>query len=114
MMIVVNMNIVVMILDSMHVYNFHGQTVVEVKMLFLELTEIFLCMLIIKKDILVLDEDQTQGLDDTTITAEAKYCINFTRPKATTKAAVSYLLMPKNISVQSKRFRNKTISITFT
>ena len=71
-------------------------------------------MLIIKKDILVLDEDQTQGLDDTTITAEAKYCINFTRPKAATKAAVSYLLMPKNISVQSKRFRNKTISITFT
>ena len=83
-------------------------------MLFLELTEIFLCMLIIKKDILVLDEDQTQGLDDTTITAEAKYCINFTRPKATTEAAVSYLLMPKNILVQSKRFRKKTISITFT
>ena len=83
-------------------------------MLFLELTEIFLCMLIIKKDILVLDEDQTQGLDDTTITAEAKYCINFTRPKTTTEAAVSYLLMPKNILVQSKRFRKKTISITFT
>ena len=83
-------------------------------MFFLELTEIFLCMLIIKKDILVLDEDQTQGLDDTTITAEAKYCINFTRPKATTEAAVSYLLMPKNILVQSKRFRKKTISITFT
>ena len=34
-------------------------------------------MLIIKKDILVLGEGPTQGLDDTTITAEAKYPINF-------------------------------------
>ena len=35
-------------------------------------------MLIIK-NILVLDEVPTQGLDDTTITAEAKYPSNFTR-----------------------------------
>ena len=32
-----------------------------------------------KKDILVLGKDQTQELDDTTITAEAKYSINFSR-----------------------------------
>ena len=32
-----------------------------------------------KKDILVLGEGPTQGLDDTTLTAEAKYCINFTQ-----------------------------------
>ena len=32
----------------------------------------------IKKDILVLREDPTNGLDDTTITAEVNYSINFT------------------------------------
>ena len=31
-----------------------------------------------KKDILVLGEEPTQGLDDTTLTAEAKHPINFT------------------------------------
>ena len=31
-----------------------------------------------KKDILILDEGPTQGLDDTTLTAEKKYPINFT------------------------------------
>ena len=30
------------------------------------------------KDILILGEGPTQGLDDTTLTAEAKYPINFT------------------------------------
>ena len=33
------------------------------------------------KDILVLGEGATIGLDDTTITAEAKYSINFTRSR---------------------------------
>ena len=33
------------------------------------------------KDILILGEGQTQGLDDTRLTAEAKYPINFTRPR---------------------------------
>ena len=32
------------------------------------------------KDILILGEGPTQGLDDTTLSAEAKYPINFTRP----------------------------------
>ena len=31
-----------------------------------------------EKDILVLGEGTTQGLDDTILTAEAKYSINFT------------------------------------
>ena len=31
------------------------------------------------KDILILDEGSTQGLDDTTSTVEAKYPINFTQ-----------------------------------
>ena len=33
-----------------------------------------------RKDILILGEGPTQGLDDTTLTAEAKYPINFTKP----------------------------------
>ena len=33
------------------------------------------------KDILILGEEPTQGLDDTTLTAEAKYLINFTQPR---------------------------------
>ena len=32
------------------------------------------------KDILILDEGQKQGLDDTTLTTEAKYPMNFTQP----------------------------------
>ena len=35
-------------------------------------------MQIIKKDILFVDEDLTQRLDDTAITGEAKYWINYT------------------------------------
>ena len=39
-------------------------------------------MLIIGKiSILVLGEGSTQGLDDTTVTAENKYSINFTESK---------------------------------
>ena len=33
------------------------------------------------KDILILGEIPAQGLDDTTLTAEAKYPINFTQPR---------------------------------
>ena len=33
------------------------------------------------KDIFVLGERPTQGLDDTTLTAEAKYPVNFTQPR---------------------------------
>ena len=36
--------------------------------------------MIIKKDILVLYEEATKSLDNTAITAEAKYPINFTKP----------------------------------
>ena len=34
-----------------------------------------------RKDMLILDEGPTQGLDDTTLTAEAKLPINFTQPR---------------------------------
>ena len=33
------------------------------------------------KDLLYLVEGRSQGLDDTTLTAEAKYHINFTQPR---------------------------------
>ena len=33
------------------------------------------------KDILILGEGPTHRLDDTTLTAEAKYSVNFTRPR---------------------------------
>ena len=33
------------------------------------------------KDILILDEGPTQGLDGTTLTVEAKYPNNFTQPR---------------------------------
>ena len=64
----------------MHIHNFNYQTGTGAKMsVFLELTIVLLCMLIIKKkDILFLGGSLAQGLHDTTITAEAKYSINFT------------------------------------
>ena len=34
-----------------------------------------------KKDILILGEGPTQGLDDTTLTAEERYSINFTKSR---------------------------------
>ena len=53
-----------------------------------------------EKDILILGEGPTQGLDDTTLTAESKYSINFTQSRKRfvlglhlMKATVSYLLM---------------------
>ena len=38
----------------------------------------YLCMLIIKKDILIPGNGSIQGLDDTTLTAEPKLSVNFT------------------------------------
>ena len=34
-----------------------------------------------KKEFLVLGEKQTNGLDDTTVTAKAKYCFNIAKPR---------------------------------
>ena len=74
------MDIMVTVLDLLHVHNFLGQTVNGVKLLLcLELIIVLLCMLK-ELRILVLGEGPTHGLDDATITAEAKYPINFTKP----------------------------------
>ena len=82
----INTNIVVMVLDLIHVHNFHGQTGgAGIKiLLFLVLMWAHLSMFILKgilvlgEDILVLGEGPTQSLDDIILTAEAKYPINFT------------------------------------
>ena len=68
----------VILLDSINVHNFYGQMIAEVKMFqFLALIWAHLYMLIIKKDILALVESPKQGLDNTSITAEARYPIDF-------------------------------------
>ena len=55
-----------------------------------------------KKDILIAGIGSKQGLDDTTLTAEAKYLINFSN-KRSDKICISKILY-KNLSLQSKRF----------
>ena len=65
-----------------------------------------------RKDILVIGEGTTQGLDDTTLTAEAIYPINFTQSNKRFVLNLHYngsisflfdLLCYKNISIQSKK-----------
>ena len=64
-----------MVLDLIRVQSFHYLTVAWVKMsLFLELIGAHLCILIIKKERYL-----NQGSDDTTLTAEVKYLIDFLR-----------------------------------
>ena len=62
-----------LVLDSMHVHNFHEKMV---KILFLELIIVFLCIDNRKRNLYSCLR-VTGGLYDTTITAEAKYPINF-------------------------------------
>ena len=42
------------------------------------------------KDILILSKGPTQGLDDTTLTAEAKYPINFTQSRKRFVVSLQY------------------------
>ena len=42
------------------------------------------------KDILILDEASKQGLDDNTLTAEAKYPIKFTQPRKRLKSSLHH------------------------
>ena len=60
------------------IFNLHGQTEAMKKMsLLLELVKVLLCILMVEKNILVVGEGSTQGLDSTAITTETKYPINF-------------------------------------
>ena len=61
-----------------------------------------------KKNILVLGEAPAQRLDATTITAEAKYFINFKKLRNIFVLSLHY-----NCSNSSKRFRNEIITIMF-
>ena len=66
----INLDIVVVVLGSIHIQSFEYLTVVWVKVsLFLELI----------RDILILGIGPIQGLDDTTLTAEAESSISFSR-----------------------------------
>ena len=66
----IHLYIVVVVLGSIHIQSFEYLTVAWVKVsLFLELI----------RDILILGIGPIQGLDDTTLTAEAESSINFSR-----------------------------------
>ena len=70
----------VMILDLLRVHFFHFQILIVAKIsLLLELIWAHQFILITKKDILIIDQSPTEGLDDTTLTGEAQYSINFSR-----------------------------------
>ena len=82
MLIRIKSYIVVVVLDSFRIRNFHYLTVAWAKIsLLLELIWAHLCILIIRRkiDILILGIGPTQGLDDTTLTVEAQYSFNFSR-----------------------------------
>ena len=60
------------------------------------------------KDILILGERPTQGLDDIKLTAEAKYPINFTQPRKRFVLSLHYngrysFLFVNAIKIKSKR-----------
>ena len=69
------------------------------------------------KDILILGERTTEGLDDTILKAEAKHHINFTKRRKRFVLSLHYngsnsflfVNATKNISVQSKRLLNKRL-----
>ena len=68
-----------MVLDLIHVHFFDFQSLIGEKNAIIFGVDKSLSVHIVntKKDILFLGEGATQGLDDTTITAEAEYPINF-------------------------------------
>ena len=68
-----------------------------------------------KKDILILGEGPTQGLDDTTLTAEKKYSINFTVTKRKYCLSLHYNLSNSHLFVNGTeiiKFKAKGSEIT--
>ena len=73
------------------------------------------------KDILILSEKPTQGLDDTTLTAKAKYPINFIKSGKRFVLSLHYsgsnsfffVNSTKSISIQSKKLKNKKLCTVF-
>ena len=73
-----NIKIMIMGLDLMHVHNFHGQSIAGLKMpLFLLLASAHLCMLIIK---IKISYFSVKVQNKAPVTTEAKYPIDFTQP----------------------------------
>ena len=74
MLIQITMCIVVMVLDSIRVQNYHYLTVARVKNVIIFGVDLSSSVHIDNKgkDILILGLGPTQGLDDTTLTAEAQ------------------------------------------
>ena len=73
------------------------------------------------KNMLILDEWSTQGLDDTTLTAEAKYPVNFTQPSKKFLLSLHYnggnsffylLILQKYIN-SKQRLGNKRLYTVF-
>ena len=80
----VNIGSKVMVLNLMEAHLPQWQVVMDLvkTLLFLVLTIFHLSRLLIKKTIsLILIKYPTNGLDDTTITAETEYAIHFTKSK---------------------------------
>ena len=73
------------------------------------------------KDILVFGKRPTEGLDITTLTAEAKYSLTFAESRKRfvlslqNKGSNSFLFVntTKNISIQNQKLRSKTICSAF-
>ena len=78
-------------------------------------------LIITKKNILVLGEGQTYGLDDTTITVKAKYHINFSKSQRTFYLSLYYngsnsflfVNATKTYQFKAKNSENGNISIKF-
>ena len=83
MLIQIKTNMVTTALDLILVENFHLQTETLEKNTFISGADMDSSVHIDNKnkDILIPGEVVTQGLDYTTLTAEAKYLINFTQPR---------------------------------
>ena len=58
------------------------------------------------KDILILGERPTQGLDDTTLTAEAKYPINFTKANKRLVLSILYNRITVSCLLMSQKYIN--------
>ena len=96
-----------MVMDLMHAY----KLVNSVRMLLLLVSVIVYQWMPTtkKKDLVVLGDEPADGLNDTLITAEAKYFINITKFRkfvsvdTTVQSTVFCMLICEDLSVQSKR-----------
>lgn len=85
------MDIVIMVLDLIHLHVFHWQMVNEVKeFIFGEDNSSSRNAANRKKEILVFGEDPADGLDGTTITAEAEFSISITKSRKSICVSLHY------------------------